>query len=135
MILPLLTPLLSGSLLPKLALAVLLLSAGAGGGWWAKGKVDAPIITSLEAQVAHERTVAQLLESNHNRTRASIAALQGQAEECLRREAKYGSLYAKASAALDKARASRCDNATSGNAGHGDLIRILNEASAGRWDE
>lgn len=142
MMLPLLTPLLSGSLLPKLALAVLLLSAGAGGGWWAKGKVDAPIITSLEAQVAHERTVAQLLESNHNRTRASIAAIQGQAQECLDREARYSQLQTKADVALTKARQARTAtsmhdaNATAG-AGelHGDLIRILNEAAAGRWDE
>lgn len=133
MILSLLSPLLPGSLLPKLALAVLLLSAGAGGGWWAKAKLDAPTITSLESQVAHERTVAQIIEGNHNRTRASISALQDQAQACLDREARYGKLYAKATAALDKARAGSCDNATPGN--HGDLIRILNEANAGRWDE
>lgn len=126
---------LVASPLAKLALAVLLLAAGAGGGWWMKSKVDAPTIADLAAQVQVERGVNQLLQVDQNRTRASVAALQAQAEECMQREAKYGSLYAKASAALDKARAGKCDNATDGHAGHGDLIRILNEASAGRWDE
>lgn len=120
------------STLAKLALAVLLLAAGAGAGWWMRGTVDAPVIADLAAQVQLEQGVNHLLKQDQNRTRASIAALQDQAHACLERESRYGRLYAKASAALDKARAGGCDNAT-GN--HGDLLRILNDAAAGRWDE
>jgi len=120
------------SALAKLALAVLLLAVGAGAGWWMRGTVDAPVIADLAAQVQLEQGVNSLLRQDQDRTRASIAALQGQAHACLEREVKYGRLYAKASAALDKARVGGCDNATGD---HGDLLRILNEAAQGRWDE